>query len=109
MDQIIHTVSQALGVERDHVMSSSRRRDLALARALIAWFAIERRVATLTEVARLLKRDPSTLSVAITRYSVSRQDLFRLNSLYYLTPIGPTELPTVRVRNEPDEAEWATA
>lgn len=109
LDQIVHTVSQALGVDREHVLSSSRRRDLALARALIAWFAIERRVATLTEVARLLKRDPSTLSVAISRYSVSRQDLFRLNSLYYMTPIGPTELPTMRLRTESDDgAEWAT-
>lgn len=91
LEQIICAVTQALGVERDHVMSSSRRRDLALARALIAWFAIERRVATLTEVARRLNRDPSTLSVAISRYSVSRSDLFRLNSLHYLTPVGPAE------------------
>jgi putative transposase len=91
LEQIICAVTQALGVERNHVMSSSRRRDLALARALIAWFAIERRVATLTEVARRLNRDPSTLSVAISRYSVSRSDLFRLNSLHYLTPVGPSE------------------
>jgi hypothetical protein len=103
LDQIIHAVTQALGVERDHVMSSSRRRELALARALIAWFAIERRVATLTEVARRLNRDPSTLSVAISRYSVSRQDLFRLNSLHYLTPMGSSELPEMHVRAEEDE------
>ncbi len=95
LEQIIGAVTQALGVDREHVMSSSRRRDLALARALIAWFAIERRVATLTEVARRLNRDPSTLSVAISRYSVSRRDLFRLNSLHYLTPLGPSDSPGV--------------
>jgi len=107
LEQIIHAVTQALGVEREHVMSRSRRRDLALARALIAWFAIERRVATLTEVARRLNRDPSTLSVAISRYSVSRQDLFRLNSLHYLTPVGPSELPTMMGHAEPEEQQWA--
>ena len=96
LDQIIGTVTRALGVDRDHVMSSSRQRDLALARALIAWFAIERRVATLTEVARRLNRDPSTLSVAISRYRVLRQDLFRLDSLHYLTPLGPSLDPQDR-------------
>jgi putative transposase len=105
LDQIIGAVTQALGVDREHVMSSSRRRDLALARALIAWFAIERRVATLTEVARRLNRDPSTLSVAISRYSVSRRDLFRLNSLHYLTPLGPTELHGAVVHHEPIESQ----
>jgi putative transposase len=104
LEQIVCAVTQALGVERDHVMSSSRRRDLALARALIAWFAIERRVATLTEVARRLNRDPSTLSVAISRYSVSRPDLFRLNSLHYLTPVGPSERPGTLAYQEPGEA-----
>jgi REP element-mobilizing transposase RayT len=108
LDQIIHAVTQALGVERDHVMSSSRRRELALARALIAWFAIERRVATLTEVARRLNRDPSTLSVAISRYSVSRQDLFRLNSLHYLTPVGSSEVPAMHARSDEDE-NWLRA
>lgn len=105
LEQIIGAVTQALGVEREHVMSSSRRRDLALARALIAWFAIERRVATLTEVARRLNRDPSTLSVAISRYSMSRRDLFRLNSLHYLTPIGPTELHGTFAPLEPNESQ----
>jgi hypothetical protein len=107
LEQIIGAVTQALGVEREHVMSSSRRRDLALARALIAWFAIERRVATLTDVARRLNRDPSTLSVAISRYSVSRRDLFRLNSLHYLTPLGPTEAHGAISHSEPSEAQHA--
>jgi hypothetical protein len=107
LEQIIGAVTQALGVEREHVMSSSRRRDLALARALIAWFAIERRVATLTEVARRLNRDPSTLSVAISRYSVSRRDLFRLNSLHYLTPLGPMESQSATTHMEPGESHHA--
>jgi REP element-mobilizing transposase RayT len=105
LEQIICAVTQALGVDREHVMSSSRRRELALARALIAWFAIERRVATLTEVARRLNRDPSTLSVAISRYSVSRQDLFRLNSLHYLTPLGPNDSHSAIAHAESGESQ----
>jgi putative transposase len=105
LEQIIHAVTQALDVDRQHVMSSSRRRDLALARALIAWFAIERRVATLTEAARRLNRDPSTLSVAISRYSVSRPDLFRLNSLHYLTPVGSGEQHPTLAYSESDESQ----
>jgi len=91
LDQIIYSVTFALGVEREHVLSASRKRELALARALIAWFAMERRVCTLSEVARRLRRDPSTLSVAVSRYRSSRPDLFKLNSLHYLVPLGPQE------------------
>lgn len=88
LDQIIHTVTCRLGVEREQVLSSSRQRELALARALIAWYAMERRVATLTEVARRLNRDPSTLSVAISRYRTCRPELFRLSALHDVVPIG---------------------
>ena len=88
LEQIIYTVTSALGVEREHVLSTSRKRDLAMARALIAWFATERHVATLSEVARQLRRDPSTLSVAISRYRVCRPELFKLTALHYMVPLG---------------------
>lgn len=88
LEQIIYTVTSALGVEREHVLSASRKRDLAMARALIAWFATERHVATLSEVARQLRRDPSTLSVAISRYRVCRPELFKLTALHYMVPLG---------------------
>jgi hypothetical protein len=101
LDQVIHSVTFAMGVEREHVLSSSRKRDLALARALIAWFAMERRVCTLSEVARRLRRDPSTLSVAVSRYRERRPDLFKLNSLHYLVPIGPQESGSLEFRAEP--------
>ncbi len=82
LDQIINTVTCTLGVEREHVLSSSRQRQFALARALIAWYATERGIATLSEVARRLHRDPSTLSVAVSRYRVCRPELFRLTGLH---------------------------
>jgi len=92
LDQIINNVTCALEVDRTHVFSRSRQRQLALARALIAWFATERRVCTLSEVARRLRRDPSTLSVAISRYRDLRPDLFKLNSLHYLVSLGSQEM-----------------
>lgn len=89
LDQIIHTVTCRLGVDRDHVLSNSRQRELTLARALIAWYASERGVATLSEVARRLRRDPSTLSVAVSRYRTRRPELFKLTALHDVVPLGP--------------------
>lgn len=89
LEQVIKTVTCTLGVEREHVLSSSRQREFTLARALIAWYATERGVATLSEVARRLRRDPSTLSMAITRYRASRPELFRLSALHDVVSLAP--------------------
>jgi putative transposase len=88
LDQIIQTVTCRLGVDREHVLSNSRQRDVTLARALIAWYATERRVATLSEVARHLRRDPSTLSVAVSRYRLCRPELFKLTALHDVVPLA---------------------
>ncbi len=81
LEQVIDTVSCTLGVERSEVLSRSRQRRLALARALITWYATERGVATLAEVARRLERDPSTLFVGVERYRTLRPELFNLTAL----------------------------
>ena len=81
LDQVIDTVSTTLGVERSEVLSRSRQRRLSLARALITWYATERGVATLAEVARRLERDPSTLFVGVERYRTLRPELFNLTAL----------------------------
>src|SRR5438477_81690 len=78
---LIDTVTCTLGLERSEVLSRSRQRRLALARALITWYATERGVATLAEVARRLQRDPSTLFVAVERYRTLRPELFNLTAL----------------------------
>lgn len=91
LDEVIETVTSALGVKREHVLSRSRSREPALARALIAWYASERGIATLTDVARRVRRDPSTLSMAISRYRVSRPELFKLNALQYVIPSNQNE------------------
>ena len=87
LEQIIDSVACRLGIERSHVLSASRQRDLALARALITWLATERRIAPLAEVARRLRRDPSTLSVGITRQRRRHPELFDMEVLCDLTPL----------------------
>jgi REP element-mobilizing transposase RayT len=76
IDQIIDEISLKMGLERQAVTSKSRHRKLALARALVAWHSIDRNIGTLAEVSRKLHRDPSTLSVAISRYRKLRPELF---------------------------------
>lgn len=87
LDQIIHTVTCRMGVERDLVLSNSRQREFTLVRALIAWYATERGVATLSEVARCLRRDPSTLSMAISRYRTRRPELFKITAMHDISPL----------------------
>jgi hypothetical protein len=93
LDQVIDTVTCTLGLERSEVLSRSRQRRLALARALITWYATERGVATLAEVARRLQRDPSTLFVAVERYRTLRPELFNLTALQDSGPLL-RQLPT---------------
>ena len=93
IDQIIDTVSHTLGVERSEILSRSRQRKLALARALVAWYAVERGIATLAEVARRLQRDPSTLFVGVERYRALRPDLFDLTALHDAGPLLRHGLP----------------
>lgn len=76
IDHLIDGVARILEVARADMLSASRRRRLSLARALVTWHATHSRIATLSEVARRLDRDPSTLLAAVERYRVQRPDLF---------------------------------
>lgn len=87
LDEIIEAVARVQVVEREELLSRSRKRRLALARALIAWHATQRGIATLTEVARRLNRDPSTLSIGVERYAKSRPELFQLTALKGVGPL----------------------
>jgi putative transposase len=89
LNQIASCAARICGVERDHILSSSSEHQLVLARALTAWHATERRVATLKEVARYFRRDPSTLSKEIKHYRQRRPELFRLDAFRHLAPILP--------------------
>lgn len=105
LEQIIQTVTCRLGVDREHVLSNSRQREVTLARALIAWYATERRVATLSEVARYLRRDPSTLSVAVSRYRLCRPELFKLTALHDVVPLAQIQLQMSEPRWEEEVEE----
>ena len=96
LDQAIDTVACRLGLDRELILSRSRERELTLARALITWYAIERRIAPLSEIARRLRRDASTLSVGIRRARARRPDLFDMEALPDLVPLSG---PRARVSN----------
>ncbi|HKZ73466.1 MAG TPA: helix-turn-helix domain-containing protein [Steroidobacteraceae bacterium] len=87
LDEIIEAVARVQVVEREDLLSRSRKRRLSLARALIAWHATQRGIATLTEVGRRLNRDPSTLSIGIERYTRSRPELFQVTALKGVGPL----------------------
>lgn len=76
LDRLIDSVAARLNVGREELQSRSRRRVLSLGRAAIAWHAMQSGIARLSDVARRLDRQPSTLSVAIERYRLRRPDLF---------------------------------
>ncbi|HVY79807.1 MAG TPA: helix-turn-helix domain-containing protein [Steroidobacteraceae bacterium] len=73
---IVTTVSRLLNVTSAQVLSPSRQRQLSLARAVITWYATEYERMTLSEVARQLQRDPSTLYSCVKRYRALHPDLF---------------------------------
>ncbi len=88
LEQLIQQVAVLQNVSRTEILSRSRRHQAVLARAFIAWYSMERRVATLEQVARQLGRDPSTLSKTITRARSRQPHLFRLDTLHHLVPLG---------------------
>jgi putative transposase len=87
LDEIVSAVALSHGVDRDDIFSKSRKRTLSLARAVIAWHATQRGIATLTEVARKVNRDASTLSIGIERYTKARPELFQLTALKAIGPL----------------------
>ena len=91
LEHLIRDVMQLLEVSERELVSRSRGHDAVLARSLIAWLAIERKLATLTQIARRFNRDTSTLSKAITRCQQRRPDLFRLDVLHTLRSLAPRD------------------
>lgn len=89
-DQIIRHVCRMLDVSREDVLSKSRLRRLALARAVIAWHTTVRGIATLAEISRYLGRVSSTLSKTITSYRKRQPELFKLDAFTHLLPLGPS-------------------
>lgn len=76
-----------LGVRREDVFSTSRRRELVYVRALVTDHALRTGAATLAQAARFFRRDPSTLLAAITHYRKKRPELFRTGTVQRLNAL----------------------
>jgi REP element-mobilizing transposase RayT len=90
IEQLIHDVALALDISASDLPTRARSRDLVLARALIAWLAVEHKLGSLSDIARRFNRDVSTLSKSIAHYRKRRPELFRLDVLRHLAPLAST-------------------
>jgi putative transposase len=74
LDQLAARLCDELGnVDVEYIRSSSRARHLTPIRVALLQQAVQLRVATLTEVANFLHRDPSALSKLINRHSLAKR------------------------------------
>ncbi len=89
LPEIAEYVARAHTVSISDLRSRSRRRELVIARARISWFATERRVASLNDVARFLNHSASCLTRAVARYQCRQPELFALGALSALAPWTP--------------------
>jgi len=81
LGQIVQSVSSMLEVPSDLICSPTRSRKLTLARAIVAWHARKRGVASYTEIAHRCHRHPSSISAAVERYRHAQPILFELDTL----------------------------
>ena len=89
LQELIALVARSLGLDERDLYARSRAHVATLARALVTWHAIERRIATLSQVAREFGRDASSLSKAIQRHRRTYPHLFVLNALHRFVPLDP--------------------
>lgn len=89
LDEIAAHVARAHDVPRSHLLSRSRRHQLVVARARIAWYATERRVTSLGEVARYLGHSASSLTRAIGRHQLRQPELFTFDAFVPMFPLAP--------------------
>ena len=89
LQETVKSIALRLDLNVDDLSSISRRRDLSFGRAVVAWYATNEHIATLSEVARHFNRDPSTLSVGVSKHHRERPDLlhFSLNDFLSVAPI----------------------
>jgi hypothetical protein len=76
LEQLIDAAAEVLDVAPEEIGSLSRRRPLALARAIVTWHAVRHRIATLSQVSRRLSRDSSTLLASVHHYRRVRREYF---------------------------------
>lgn len=90
LDQLVAFVTASQGLSREDLLSPRRQHELVLARARVAWLASELGVASLSETARCLQRDVSSLGRAVSRYRRDQPELFRREAFAGLRPLAGT-------------------
>lgn len=92
LDEIAAHVARVHDVPHSHLLSRSRRHQLVVARAQFAWYATERRVASLCEVGRYLGHSASSLTRAIARHQLRQPELFTLDAFAPMVPLASLSL-----------------
>lgn len=100
IEHIIQAVLSSTGVDLIELLSTSRHEPVVLARAAIAWHVTQRRLATLTDIAKQLGRYPSSLSVAIRHHRLKHPHMFRLSAI---TPLTSPESAQLFSNNRTDQ------
>ncbi|MCU0613146.1 MAG: hypothetical protein MUE60_15340 [Candidatus Eisenbacteria bacterium] len=67
LDEIIGSVCAACGVQREDLIAAGRGRQAAEARSMVALVVQEERGITITEAARVFRRDTSSLTAGAAR------------------------------------------
>lgn len=88
IDTIVNGILDLLNVHREDLFSESRHRAVTAARAAIAWYARELKVASLAETARYLRRSTSSLSHLIAHHRSVSPELFKLDFSAGILPTG---------------------
>ena len=65
LDQVKETIAQIYGVDAEQLQSPSQQRNLAEARAMLAWAARESSAGNLEQVATIVRRGSGSLSSAV--------------------------------------------
>lgn len=93
LEDFAESIARRMGYKIADVCSRSRHQELSRVRAVIAWHATRRKVATLVEVSRYLgDRKPPSLCSAVKYYRQTEPELFNLRSLPCEGPIVSTSM-----------------
>jgi hypothetical protein len=84
LDTVVETIQRYRGITRDELMQS---RSCSMDRALVAWYAEERKIATLCQVAHYFGKHHSTLRWGITRYRELFPEVFNLQNVHRFTTL----------------------
>ena len=74
LDKIIGVVCAKYDINKILLTEKTRNRRVSKCRAIICWLALEMRSATLTEISKIFGRDVSTMSIAVRRLALKKEE-----------------------------------